>query len=570
MKKPTWLAVSVLMVLAGWGVLLHGPGGPVAYAISPAEEYVLQQVKKGELADLKRQFGEAEKSRTLSTRFVAALLTGEFKDLKIDRHGVRIAHALIAEPLDLEFAVVSCPVELSNCQFLAPVTFKDCHFHKDLDLRGSHFHQDANCQFQAGINVFLQDVVFDGPARWAGASVGAELIASGARFNHDAFCPGLKVVRSAYFNNVIFQKQVNFFRAEIGEDLYLNKARLESCKIGALNFSGISIGWNAYLDGAYFLGPVNLQGSQIGRLFSAIGTRFENWVDFSEADIGKANIGAQAVSEEERGALLKGVKFKGSVLIFDAHFSNLTIEGSAARPVNISELKLVRTKVEGQTILAKVTIADQADFSDSRLQCLKIQNVIWPQQKDAVVLNGMEYQFIRAGEEGKDWPALIEWIGLSRFDTRNYKQLETYLQRSGYETEADKVYIMMKRRELENRGLVGRWATRIFWDWLAGYGRRPSHIFLASLVIFLTGTLVFKPEYAEGAQKIYKDTVCYNIMARLVLSLDQFLPAINLGVAKDWHYQEMPAIVALYACLHRLSGYVLISIALAALISSFK
>ena len=52
----------------------------------------------------------------------------------------------------------------------------------------------------------------------------------------------------------------------------------------------------------------------------------------------------------------------------------------------------------------------------------------------------------------------------------------------------------------------------------------------------------------------------------------QFLAPVtfNLGIAKNWKYEEMPPIIALYVCCQRFSGYVLISIALAALISSFK
>ncbi len=59
---------------------------------------------KGEIADLKQEFGEAEADRRLRARFLEELLTGELQGVKVHRRGVRISNAVIDEPLDLENA----------------------------------------------------------------------------------------------------------------------------------------------------------------------------------------------------------------------------------------------------------------------------------------------------------------------------------------------------------------------------------------------------------------------------------------------------------------------------------
>ena len=72
------------------------------------EQFVLRQVATGEIADLKKEFGEAEADRRLRARFLEELLTGELQGVKIHRQGMKIRNAVIEEPLDLEDAEVDC------------------------------------------------------------------------------------------------------------------------------------------------------------------------------------------------------------------------------------------------------------------------------------------------------------------------------------------------------------------------------------------------------------------------------------------------------------------------------
>ena len=52
------------------------------------EQFVLRQVAKGEIADLKQEFGEAEEDRRLRARFLEELLTGDLIEVRIHRRGI--------------------------------------------------------------------------------------------------------------------------------------------------------------------------------------------------------------------------------------------------------------------------------------------------------------------------------------------------------------------------------------------------------------------------------------------------------------------------------------------------
>ena len=84
--------------------------------LSPTENWVLEQVKAGRVADLEERFPD-EKDQVLSADFIQKLLTGKLKDAPVHRHGVRIKHAIFTEPLDLVNAEVPHETRLDHCRF---------------------------------------------------------------------------------------------------------------------------------------------------------------------------------------------------------------------------------------------------------------------------------------------------------------------------------------------------------------------------------------------------------------------------------------------------------------------
>ncbi len=61
--------------------------------------------------------------RRLRAAFLEALLTNALPGVKIHRSGIYLVNAVIADPLNLEFAEVPHAVFLVGCRFEAPADF---------------------------------------------------------------------------------------------------------------------------------------------------------------------------------------------------------------------------------------------------------------------------------------------------------------------------------------------------------------------------------------------------------------------------------------------------------------
>jgi hypothetical protein len=232
--------------------------------------------------------------------------------------------------------------------------------------------------------------------------------------------------------------------------------------------------------------------------------------------------------------------------------------------------------VKGPAILKKVQIRGKADLRDSSFYSVKMIEVSWPANPEEVWLEGLTYQSVSAGEGSHDWEKLLAWINLSRFDTRNYRQLEDFFRHGGYQDRADLVYIEGKRRET-----MQKWwhpynlATLIFWDALAGYGKKPARTLWVSLLIVLLGTLVFDPRnfdpsFIGGWKWLLEGSAWRTRMVRFFLSLDEFLPGVDLGLARLWQLNKISYPTLLYYHFHKIAGWILIPVGLAAVLTQFK
>ena len=84
--------------------------------LNPAEEYVLKQVTKGEVANLAERFSE-ESKRTLTAQFLKRLLTEPSPDMRMKKKGIRIIGARIKDKLDIYDAKIPILVSLTQCTF---------------------------------------------------------------------------------------------------------------------------------------------------------------------------------------------------------------------------------------------------------------------------------------------------------------------------------------------------------------------------------------------------------------------------------------------------------------------
>jgi hypothetical protein len=615
----------------------EAPLPPGLDRLSGAEKWVLEKVGAGEVADLKEKFGAEEAPRQLRAHFLEALLTDGFPGFKVHRSGIYLVNAIIPDPVSLEFATVSHAVFLVGCRFQGPVNCGGCEFKKSLTLKQAVFAQVANFyRLKVGLDAFLGETVFKGPVDFGGAIIEGQLVLTGARFADQA--PGANfngcgIGQSLTLKNAVFEGPVDFTGVKVGGEFNAagvhfasteKKAILNGLKVaqsasfvkavfkGAVDLGGAEIGSELFFDGARFESgdqKVSLNGLKVGPRASFDGTAFKGPVDFSMASVTGMLIVNEARFENlDRPPNLFGLKvdqhaffmntvFQGGLSMVGTSFKNLMLIGSTDpvptyKEVNLDgamvEYSLIlgdlhlgvlqasRLQVKGPTILKNLTISRKADLRDSSFYSLKMLNVAWPANPEEVWLEGLTYQNVSAGEGPQDWQKLMAWVNHSRFDSRNYQQLKDFFLHGGTKDRADTVYIEGKRREV-----MQKWwhpynlATLIFWDGLAGYGKKPARTLWVSLLIVFIGTFVFDyrnfdANFIGGWSWLLKGNRAKTMVVQFFLSLDEFLPGVDLGLARLWHIEKISFPTLLYYHFHKISGWILIPIGLAAVFTQFK
>lgn len=610
---------------------------PLPPGLSAVEKWVLEKVGAGEVADLKEKFGAEEAARQLRARFVEALLTDGFPGFKVHRSGIYLVNAVISEPLSLEFATVPHAVFLVGCRFQGPVNFSGCEFKKSLSLPQAFFAQGANFyRLKVGLDASFKEAVFAGPADFGGASidgqfilaktrfadkaheanfngcvtgqslslkgvvfegpvdftsvrVGGEFNASGAHFastDKKAILNGLRVAQSASFVKAVFQGAVDLGGAEIGGELFVDGARFDSGD-QKVSFNGLKVGPRASFDGTVFKGPVDFSMASVAGMLIVNQARFENpqqAPNFFGLKVDQHAFFMESVFQS--GLSMVGTSFK-NLMLAGGNDSSLTykevnLDGAMVDyalilgDLRLEVLQASRLQVKGPTVLKNLTISRKADLRDSSFYSLKMLNVAWPADPEEVWLEGLTYQSVSAGEGLQDWQKLLNWVNHSRFDSRNYRQLEKFFLHGGAKDRADTVYIEGKRREV-----MQQWwhpynlATLVFWDGLAGYGRKPSRTVWISLVIILVGMRFFDPQnfdpsFLGGWKWLLGGSVWKTRVVRFFLSLDEFLPGVDLGLARLWQLSNVSYSTLLYYHFHKISGWILIPVGLAAVYSQFK
>jgi hypothetical protein len=238
----------------------------------------------------------------------------------------------------------------------------------------------------------------------------------------------------------------------------------------------------------------------------------------------------------------------------------LTIED-----IEVKRFDARNLEVRGPAELRRLAIKGEADLRDASCHHLQIAKTIWPDPKagdERVYLDGLTYQSLTTRSEphkAEKWQELLDWLGYSRFQAQNFQELDAFFQRGGLRKWADKAFIAGKRRELGKLPWwhPGRWLTKVFWDWLAGFGRKPARTFWPALALVLLGWLVFHP----AGQPFWTG---------LAVSLDRFLPGVDLGVAKAFQPASPANYVWAYWHLEKIMGWILAPIALAAIYTRIK
>jgi uncharacterized protein YjbI with pentapeptide repeats len=193
-----------------------------------AEEWILERVALGEIANLKDQFPN-EADRVISAKFLEKLLTNSLEAVEVHRQGVRITHAVLIEPIDLENAEIPHETWLDNCRFENKVNLSQSRISKSLSFDESSF--------------------------------------STADFN------GMKVDYASFFRKASFAGPVDFSGAEIMRNFEADEAQFTNPEQAA-NFNSVRVGGYATIGKASFAGPVDFSGAEITRNFAADEAQF--------------------------------------------------------------------------------------------------------------------------------------------------------------------------------------------------------------------------------------------------------------------------------------------------------
>ncbi|HEY6338872.1 MAG TPA: hypothetical protein VIW68_10285 [Candidatus Sulfotelmatobacter sp.] len=195
------------------------------------------------------------------------------------------------------------------------------------------------------------------------------------------------------------------------------------------------------------------------------------------------------------------------------------------------------------------------------------------QQKGALSLDGFSFQVINypcADHHCGAWQmlALLDSPQFS-YSPQPYLALEQNLSSTGNPDDADNVYIHMRERQRGRRMNLAARAADWVLDWLIGYGREPGRAVWWTLGFVGLGMLIFSPRHmvSQGGdgEKTDPGTKQSAAYSRFWYSLDVLAPAIELGADKAWQPRPDWWFGRNYSYVHRILGWILVPLILAAL-----
>ncbi|MDO9532920.1 MAG: hypothetical protein Q7O12_12425, partial [Deltaproteobacteria bacterium] len=419
---------------------------------------------------------------------------------------------------------------------------------------------------------------------------------------------------SACFDGALFEGDVDFSLIKVGLNFSIipvikNSLEIKTILKGNVKFGGAKIGGQFQANGAYFgdsIKIINFNGIQVEESAFFVNAVFRGQVNFVAANImGLLDVsGAQFLNETP--AAFEGIKvgssaifrdtiFLGNILLNHSTFTDLYIEGNYLcslisllhmdSTIVQRELRIANTKVNtfyanhlqvmGPARLINIFITDLADFQNASYQSLDLSNVTWPRSRNNVLLEGLTYETISAEGNPNDCDGLLNWLKSCRFSRQPYTQLESYFLKWGHKESADKVFIRMRQKEVALLSWWKKWPTKILWGGLTGYGRKPYLSIPWIVLIVALGALAFPLTFdgktLESHLWLTQMAKSYSSTMKIILSLDRFLPGVDLGVAKYWAPPVNFCFLAwIYWYIQKLLGWVLVPIALAAIYTRIK
>jgi hypothetical protein len=495
-------------------------------SLTHTEIFVLHKVQAGEEADLDNS---RVRDHSLSADFLADLISGRYKTPELELHGVKISHAVVKEKLVLASRTIPYQVWLKFCQFEAGVDFEYTRFGRDLSFEGSTFGTPMAVTPQTASRSTPTAL----PCQQVQASSGQSSDAG------DALFIGMKVDGPLNFDCATFYVHLNLTYAEVASEFLFDHVHYESAENA--DFESLKAKAPAFFREDHFAGKIVLADSQLFELFienplppgtidlDLTQARIEHLLSIRNTNL--SSFTAPFFVDSGEGTF-DSVVPQGTISLVHSHFKNLTIT------------KFDNWLKAGATSLNSGT-----------------------QKVPPLHLEGLSFESIDLPDETVEPQAkrMVELINSDRcpYSPQPYLELEKFLRDHGYPEEADDVFIAMQQRERKQLA----WWKRPF-DWLlyalVGYGREPGRAVILALFLALAGAFVFARDWMEPEDK--SSDRWYN---SFWYSLDLLSP-IDLGIAKKWRPGESRRWMRGYAQIHRILGWLLIPLILAAITGIIK
>jgi len=513
-------ALTIVLAIAGSQRL----GADSSEQRTPAETFVLNQVRSGAEADLDKSHLP---NHLLRAEFLQKLITGEFKTPQTEHHGIKISHAVVKDKLVLASETISPEVWLKSSNFEGGVDFEYARFSRDLSLEGSIFGKPGAAPSATSSGSTGQDSQCD----HAEAALGSSSSAG------DAIFLGMKVEGTLNFNCAVFYVPLNLSYADVAGEFLFKNVNYESEENA--DFENFKVKEPALFTNDHFAGKIIFADAQLFELI-IIHPRNEIDLDLTQAHIEQVFSIQNATLSSLRApslivsgdATFENVVPAGRVYLVHSHFQDLTIGDfdewlkAAARPLPAHSLDRCSVDLEGLSF-EDVTIPDTQ---------------VKPQAKRLLELI-----------KGSQCP----------FSPQPYMELEKFLSAHGYPQEADEVFIAMHESE---RKQLDPWKRPFdcVLDVIVGYGRKTWRAVIGAIALITLGTFLFRASYMEPEDK--STDLWYN---PFWYSLDLFSP-IDLGMAKKWRPKKLYPEVRGYGQVHRLLGWILIPLIVAAITGIIK
>jgi hypothetical protein len=140
---------------------------------------------------------------------------------------------------------------------------------------------------------------------------------------------------------------------------------------------------------------------------------------------------------------------------------------------------------------------------------------------------------------------------------------EALFHKQGYSERADAVFVAERRRV---RRRLARWSPAWLANWLLDflvlYGRVPERAFLLGIPFVLLGLVLFWNECTMQRRSEGESVQTYSCFW---FSVDAFLPAVDLGMAKQWLPRQDRWFACNYMRVMHIAGWILVPVGLAAL-----